>query len=124
MARDNPRRHRLAAEIQRELAELLRRSVKDASIGNVTITHVELSGDLREARVYFLPFAQTANAPQVQRGLTRAVGFLRNALGKTLGLRYTPNLEFLLDNSLEQGMRVTELIEKVKRETSGEPHDE
>ena len=70
------------SEIQRELTELLRRDVKDERIGNVTITAVDVTGDLRTARVHYLVFGKEGPDAQVQAGLTSAAGFLRNALSK------------------------------------------
>ena len=114
MAKDNPRAKRLGEQIQRELTELLRRDVKDERIGNVTITAVNVSGDLRTARVYYLVFGKEGADPKVQSGLTSAAGFLRNALSKSLMIRYTPTLTFELDTSIEHGVRLTQLINSVK----------
>jgi ribosome-binding factor A len=119
----NPRRHRLAAEIQKDLAELLRREVKDSLIGNITITHVEVTGDLREARVYYLPFGRQTDAAHIQRGLVRATGFLRSGLAKALGIRYTPTLTFAVDETIEQGMHITSLLKRVSKSDDG-PKDE
>jgi ribosome-binding factor A len=102
MAKDNPRARRLGEQIQRELTDLLRRDVKDERIGNVTITAVSVTGDLRTARVYYLVFGKEGPDPKVQRGLTSAAGFLRNALSRSLMIRYTPTLSFELDTSIEQ----------------------
>jgi ribosome-binding factor A len=124
MGRDNPRRKRLAAEIHKELAELLRREVKDSRIGNVTITHVELTGDLREARVYYLPFGREGDVAPVQRGLERACGFLRSALAKALGIRYTPTLSFAVDESIERGLRIASLLKQVSKPVEPPPSDE
>jgi ribosome-binding factor A len=115
MAKDNPRARRLGAEIQRELTELLRRDVKDERIGNVTITAVDVSGDLRTARVHYLIFGKQGPDPKVQAGLTSAAGFLRNALSKSLMIRYTPTLTFELDTSIEHGVRLTQLIDSVSK---------
>ncbi len=84
MAKDNPRARRLGEQIQRELTDLLRRDVKDERIGNVTITAVNVTGDLRTARVYYLVFGKEGPDPKVQRGLESAAGFLRNALSRAL----------------------------------------
>ena len=92
MAKDNPRARRLGEQIQREMTELLRRDVKDERIGNVTITAVSVTGDLRTARVYYLVFGKDGPDPKVQRGLESAAGFLRNALSRSLMIRYTPNI--------------------------------
>jgi ribosome-binding factor A len=115
MAKDSPRAQRLGAEIQRELTELLRREVKDERIGNVTITAVDVTGDLRSARVYYLIFGKDGPDPAVQRGLDSAAGFLRNALSKSLMIRYTPTLTFELDTSIEHGVRLTQLIDSVNK---------
>ena len=119
-ARDNPRARRLAAEIQRELTELLRRDVKDERIGNVTITAVDVTADLRSAKVYYLIFGKEGPDPAVQRGLTSAAGFLRNALSKSLMIRYTPTLTFELDTTIEHGVRLTQLIDSLKKPAAGE----
>jgi ribosome-binding factor A len=118
MAKDNPRARRLGEQIQRELTELLRRDVKDERIGNVTITAVDVTGDLRTARVYYLIFGKDGPDPKVQRGLESAAGFLRNALSKSLMIRYTPTLSFELDSSIEHGVRLTQLIDSVNKPES------
>jgi len=111
----NPRARRLGAEIQRELTELLRRDVKDERIGNVTITGVDVTGDLRSARVHYLVFGKEGADPRVQAGLTSAAGFLRNALSKSLMIRHTPTLSFALDTSIERGVRLSQLIDRVNK---------
>ncbi len=120
MAKDNPRARRLGEQIQRELTDLLRRDVKDERIGNVTITAVDVTGDLRSARVHYLVFGKQGPDPKVQRGLESAAGFLRNALSRSLMIRYTPTLSFSLDTAIEHGVRLTQLIEAAnKREPGG-----
>ena len=115
MAKENPRARRLGEQIQRELTDLLRRDVKDGRIGNVTITAVAVTGDLRTARVYYLIFGKQGPDVKVQRGLESAAGFLRNALSKSLMIRYTPTLSFELDTSIEHGVRLTQLIDSVNK---------
>src|SRR6266403_2016822 len=124
--KDNPRARRLGEQIQRELGELLRRDVKDERIGNVTITAVAVTGDLRTARVYYLVFGKDGPDPKVQRGLESAAGFLRNALSRSLMIRYTPTLTFELDTSIEHGVRLTQLIDSVNKpdkQAGGSAHD-
>jgi ribosome-binding factor A len=115
MAKDNPRARRLGAEIQRELTQLLRRDVKDERIGNVTITAVDVTSDLRNARVHYLVFGKEGADAKVQAGLESAAGFLRNALSKSLMIRYTPTLSFALDTSIEHGVRLSQLIDRVNK---------
>src|SRR5271156_5853989 len=124
MAKDNPRARRLGAEIQRALTELLRRDVKDERIGNVTITAVDVAGDLRTAKVYYLVFGKQGADPRVQAGLTSAAGFLRNALSKSLMIRYTPTLSFVLDTSIEHGVRLTQLIDSVNKHGEHRPKED
>jgi ribosome-binding factor A len=119
--KNNPRARRLGEQIQRELTDLLRRDVKDERIGNVTITAVTVTGDLRTARVYYLVFGREGPDPQVQRGLESAAGFLRNALSRSLMIRQTPTLSFELDTSIEHGMRLTRLIDSVAKPPAAVP---
>src|SRR3984893_13908401 len=114
--KENPRARRLGEQIQRELMELLRRDVKDERIGNVTLTAVSVTGDLRTARVYYLVFGKDGPDPKVQRGLESAAGFLRNALSKSLMIRYTSTLTFELDPSIEHGVRLTQLLDSVSKQ--------
>lgn len=115
MAKYNPRARRLGEQIQRELAELLRREVKDERIGNITLTAVEVTPDLRHARVFYVPFGRSDIDPQVQRGLESAAGFLRNALSRALMIRSAPLLSFELDTSIERGLQLSRLIDSVSR---------
>ncbi len=114
-------RHRkLEAELQRALAELVAREVKDPRVGNVTITAIDLAPDLRTARVYFIPFASRHAREEVQAGLTRAGGFLRGEIGRRLGLRRAPRLEFAFDDSFDRAERLTNLID---RAVDGHKHE-
>jgi ribosome-binding factor A len=119
MSKDNPRAGRMGEQIQRELTEILRRDVKDSRIGNLTITGVKVTGDLRTARVYYLPFAQEGPNPAVQRGLESAAGYLRNALSRALMIRHTPTLSFELDTSIERGVRLAQLIDAANKTKDG-----
>jgi len=106
-----PRTQRLEAEIQRVLAALIAREVKDPRVGNVTLTAVSVAPDLSAARVFFTPFASRHSPEEVQSGLTHAAGFLRGALGRRLKLRHAPRLEFVFDATVEQAARLTRLID-------------
>jgi ribosome-binding factor A len=106
-------RHRkIEAEMQRVLAELVSREVKDPRVGNVTITAVSLAADLATARVFFVPFASRQSADQVGAGLTHAGGFLRGEVGRRLGLRHAPRLDFVFDDSFDKAERLTGLIDR------------
>jgi ribosome-binding factor A len=109
-SKSNARAARIAAQMQRSLAELLRRDVKDPRVGNVTITAVSLASDLSAARIHFLPFASAHNADEVLAGLRSAAGFLRGELARELKLRHAPRLDFELDTDIERAQHLTSLI--------------
>jgi len=110
----NARAARVAAQMQRALAALLRRGVKDPRVGNVTVTHLTVSPDLSVAQVHVLPFASTDAhaAEQMLAGLHSAAGYLRGQLARELALRHAPQLQFVLDHDLERAHHLTELIDR------------
>ena len=108
---------RINEEIQRELADQLRR-LKDprVSSGMVSIIRVDTTGDLRYARVY-VSALDKSREKEVLKGLKSASGFLRRELGRALQLRYTPELQFIADDSIQHGAHILEVLrdpEKVK----------
>jgi len=111
------RSDRISQQIKRELSEIIQRNeIKDDRIGGlVSITHVEVSGDLRNVKVYFSVYGEEAQRVGTLAALEGAVGFLRGELCRRLGIRFAPELTFKLDDSLERGDRITELLEKIKR---------
>ena len=115
------RTHRMEAQMQRVLAELLRREVKDPRVGMVTITQVELAPDLSLARVLFVPFGMPVegdaravaarNAEQLE-GLEAAARFLRGEVARRVGLRHAPRLVFVADDSFDRAAHLSALISK------------
>ncbi len=110
MPQRNSRHQRIAAQMQRTLAQLVPRAVKDPRVGHLTITAVSLLEDLSSARIWFLPFGTSRDVDEQLAGLRSAAGFLRGELARQLGLRHAPRLEFLVDTNLEQAQALTELI--------------
>ena len=108
------RQQKIGAQLQRVLSELISREINDPRVGNVTITSVSVSPDMKAARVYYVPFASQNPPEQVQEGLKRASGFLRREVAQQLGLRYMPRLEFVFDESIERAARLTGLINKAR----------
>jgi ribosome-binding factor A len=106
------RTQRIESEIQRELALLIARELKDPRVGNVTVTAVSVAPDMGSARVFFTPFAALHPPEQVLEGLTRAAGFLRGEIGRRLGLRHAPRLEFVFDESVEDAAHLSKLIDR------------
>jgi ribosome-binding factor A len=108
----NARNRKLESEIQRVLSALIAREVRDPRVGNVTITSVSLAADLSSAKIWFTPFAGNKTpAGEVMTGLTRAGGFLRGELGRSLRLRHAPRLEFVIDETVEKAAALTSLID-------------
>lgn len=112
---------RINEEIQRELAALLR-TVKDPRVhGLVSITHVETTPDLRYAKV-FVSLLDRGDSKEVIRGLKSAGGYLRRELSHALSLRYTPELIFQEDDSIDKGTHILKLLNDIeKKETEGQP---
>jgi ribosome-binding factor A len=106
------RHQRIEAEVQRTLATLLPREVRDPRVGNVTLTAVRAAPDLSTVRVYFLPFGQAHSPAEVEAGLRSAAGFLRGEVGRQLGLRHAPRLEFIYDAELVRAEKLTRLIDE------------
>lgn len=103
---------RIADQIQRELAELIRMEVRDPRIGLVTLTGVELSRDQSHAKVFFTVLGADAGGEHALEGLTRAAGFLRSQLAHRLTTRKVPELHFAYDESVERGVRLSRLIDE------------
>lgn len=107
---------RINEEIQRELSDQLRR-LKDprvSQVGMVSITRVDTTGDLRYARVY-ISVLDESQEKEVLKGLRSAAGFLRRELGHALQLRYTPELQFIGDDSIQHGAHILEMLRQVER---------
>jgi ribosome-binding factor A len=111
----NPRSEQVANEVQRELADLIRTEIRDPRVGYITITNVEVSHDLSYATIRVAELTGT-DQPSGESivALSRAAGFLRRALGKRLRLRKTPELRFLEDRSIEEGVRMTQFLDDLK----------
>ena len=103
---------RINVEIQRELSSLIR-TVKDPRVhGLVSITAVDTTPDLRYAKI-FVSVLDKSDVKEVVKGLRSAGGYLRRELGRSLQLRYTPELTFVADDSIAEGAHILELIEKL-----------
>lgn len=112
MAHDRPQR--VGQLIQEELGRLATKGFKDPRIGFVTFTGVKMSPDLREGVVYWSLFGDEAARKETARGLEAATGFIKREIGKVLGLRFTPNLRFVYDESIDRGDRIDRLLREVK----------
>ena len=113
MPKDYPRTRRIAEQIQRELADVIRAELKDPRVtGFITITDVEVSKDQSHAKVFFTILGDASNVDETAEGLKRAAGFLRTQLAQRMQLRTVPTLEFKYDASVERGMKLSRLIDE------------
>jgi len=119
MAKEFSRTQRIGDQMQRELALLIQREVKDPRLGLVTITAVEVSRDLSHAKVFITIMGKDDDEDAVKgnlRILNDASGFLRMQLGKAMKLRTVPQLHFNYDASVRRGVELTSLIERAMAE--------
>lgn len=125
MAREFGRPQRVGEQIQRELAMLMHRELKDPRVGMVTVSAVEVSRDLAYATIYvtFLGKDDPADIKKAITALGHASGFLRSQLGKIIRMRLTPHLTFKYDESLVRGRELSSLIEEARARDSEIEHD-
>lgn len=114
MAKPFSRSNRIAEQMRRELADLLQFEVKDPRVGMVTITEVEVTGDMAHAKVFY---SASAGTPELQAGLEKASGFLRTQIAKRMLLRTVPQLHFEYDASADYGMKMSKLIDEALSST-------
>jgi ribosome-binding factor A len=104
------RTDRIAQQMQREIAELVRLKINDPRVRLVTITGVEVANDYSHAKVFFTRL--DGKQDEAQQGLEHASGFLRNHLARSIKLRITPQLHFVFDVSVERGDKLSRLIDQ------------
>ncbi len=107
------RQKRVGELIKHEISELILREIKDPRIGFVSITSVDLTADLKHAKVFISVLGSERERKASLAGLHNAVGFIRRELGHRLRLKYVPEISIVYDNSIEQGARIISLIESV-----------
>lgn len=122
----NPRAAKVAERIREVVARLLDSGVKDPRLGMVTVTDVRVTGDLQHATVFYTVFGGEEQARQSQKALDSAKGMLRSHVGKQLGLRLTPSLDFVLDALPETARSLEDVLtaarfrdEKIRQAAQG-----
>jgi ribosome-binding factor A len=108
------RTERIDQLLRQEISQILAKEIADPEIGFATVTEVETAPDLRHARVWFSVIGQKAEREQTLRALDRAMGYVRRELGTRLRLRRIPELHVRLDDSVERGTRVLQLINELE----------
>ena len=122
MDKEFSRTSRIGEVIMRELAQMIQQEVSDPRVGMVTVSHVEVTSDLRYAKVYITRLNETESEEDVKEciaGLTNAAGFLKRGIAKRVEIRTVPELKFYYDKSLEHGFHMDELIAKANKDITG-----
>jgi ribosome-binding factor A len=122
MPSDFPRARRIAEQIRQELADILRREMKDPRANGVSLTAVEVTRDLEHAKVWFTVLAH--EPAETEQALQRAAGFLRTELAHRMRMRVVPKLKFVFDESVTRGAHLSELIDQAVAEDKRHHTDE
>lgn len=112
------RSERIGDRIRKETAVLLLEKVKDPRVGNVTVTGVHLSRDLKAAKVYYSTIGDKERINKAQTGLDSAKGFIKKEIGSRLKLRYVPDITFVHDPTLEQAARMEKILKDLRMDES------
>ncbi len=112
----NLRIEKLQELIKQEMSKMLLKELKDPRIGFVTVTDVEMTGDLREAKIYVSVMGGEEQVKSSLEGLQSALGFIRREIGHRIRLRFTPEISFALDTSLDYGDHIQKLLLQVEGE--------
>lgn len=110
------RANRVAVQMQKELGDILTRKIKDPRVGFVTVTDVEVTGDLQQAKVFISILGEEKEKQDTLLGLAKASGFIRSEIGQRIRLRKTPELTFEIDEAFEYGSRIDTLLRDLNKE--------
>lgn len=124
MAKDYPRSRRVAEQIQRELADIIRKEIHDPRVGMVTLTEVVVTHDLEHAKIYFTVFEGLERAQEAGKALNHAAGFIRSQLGPRMRLRIVPQITFVYDTSVARGAELSRLIDDAVAADAARPDDD
>lgn len=111
---------RVAEQIKKDVGQIIGAQVKDPGVAGITsVTEVQLTRDLRYASVYVSIYGSDLEKEKTLHALTRATGYIRSEIGRRIRLRYVPEINFFLDNSIEYGVHIEKVIKSLKEEESG-----
>lgn len=121
MRKNSIKNTRINGEVQKELSEIIRTELKDPRIQPVatTVTAVEVTADLKYCKAYISVLGSGEMGKETIAGLKSAVGFIRSQLAKRINLRNTPEITFVLDQSIEYGVTMSKLIDEVNKDLNG-----
>ena len=120
----NVRVHRVAEQIKKEVSQLIQNELKDPRVGFITVTDVEVTGDLQEATIYISILGSEAQKQESFEGLKKAEGFIRREVGKRIRLRHTPEISFVFDGSIEYGNKIEKILSQINNEPKAESNYE
>ena len=121
---EGKRSEKVAGLIQKEISQMLVKSIKDPRIGFVTITKVTVSEDFRFAKVHFSVAGTLQERERSMKGLDSAKGYIRKELGRRIRLRHTPEIMFQFDPSIEYAIHMGELIQSIHQEKEPDENEE
>lgn len=111
------RNNRINEEVKREVSDIIRSDLKDPRIGGmVSVIRADVTGDLRYARIYVSVMADEKEKKATMKALKSAAGFVRRELGARIDLRYVPEIQFILDTSIEYSIHINEVLKKVEND--------
>jgi len=116
------RADRVADLIKVELSDIILRQIRNPRIGMITITDVEVTDDLKLAKIFFVELGKDTCNPETQKGLGQARSFMKRELGKRLRLRYVPDIVFTPDESFAYGSRIDRLLAEIGGEDASQDH--
>jgi len=111
---------RVQEAIHQEVAKILQEEIKDPRLGFLTVTRVELTKDLRYARIYFSVLGEDKDSALALKGLKSATGYIKGRLSDKIEMRYMPDIEFKIDKSWQHVKKVQDLLDKIDKERKGE----
>lgn len=110
------RANRVAEQMKKEMSDIISRRLKDPRVGFVTVTDVEVTGDLQQAKVFITVLGDEDTKAETLKALEKAKGFIRSEIGSRIRLRKTPEIFFEFDESIEYGNRIEKIIAELKKE--------
>ena len=116
------RSDRVAEQVRRDLADLIRSELKDPRVGMISLTAVELTPDYAHAKIFFSTLNDD-HLEEIERGLKRAAGFLRRELGRRIHIHTLPELHFVYDRSIEHGISLSRLIDQANALSDQTPEE-
>lgn len=118
------RNDRINEELKREISDILQNDIKDPGMGFVSIVLAEVAGDLRQAKIYYSVMGDDDAVQSTKSALKRSAGYIRREIAKRLDLRYTPELVFIYDDSIEHGIHIAQILQNENKKQENRNEEE